>query len=152
MINNKFSPNTNIYKASQQTNTFITYSRKELFLQKVKKIIDANITNEQFGVNMLAQKVHLSVSQLNRKLKNLNGQSAGQFIRSTRMNYAITLLENDSLTIGEIAYQVGYLNQTHFCRSFKRKFGCTPSQYLVKKNKMRENGQEMRENGQRRER
>ena len=122
------------YQLHQSTQVLptILYSRKYLFLQKIKKIIDINMDNEEFCVATLAKKAHLSTSQLNRKLKSLNSEPAGQLIRIQRMNYAAQLLANDVATIGEIADRVGYPTHANFCRSFKRQFGCSPSQYSKK--------------------
>ena len=130
-------------------NTYNHLSREEVFFQKVKQLIHTNIGNEQFSVELLAKQLHLSVSQLNRKLNQIINKPAGQLIRDMRMNHATQLLLNNAASVGEIAYQVGYENPTHFSRGFKRKFGCAPSEYS--KIGMRKNGQTMRKNGQRTE-
>lgn len=106
------------------------YSREDFFLQKVKKIIQENISNEQFNVSLLATKVYLSVSQLNRRLNALDQESAGRLIRKIRMEYAVKLLSKNAQSIADIAYQVGFINQAHFCRSFKQEFGCPPTTYI----------------------
>ena len=53
---------------------------KEL-LSKFRKILDQNLQNDQFGVNMLASEAGLSISKLNRILKSATGKSGSQFIR-----------------------------------------------------------------------
>ena len=103
------------------------------FLQNIHKIIQQNLENVQLSVTFLAQKVHLSVSQLNRKLNKLANLSAGKLIRTCRINHAVLLLQEKRFSIGEIAYRIGYANSAHFCRSFKQYFGCTPSNYRARK-------------------
>lgn len=113
--------------------TTLNLSPKEhSFFTKVNSIVQSNLGDEQFDVNTLARKMHLSVSQLNRKLKAANHQSAGQLIRNTRMNHAATLLNQQLASVSDIAYEVGYVNPSHFSRSFKRYFGCSPSSYTKK--------------------
>ena len=102
-------------------------SSPDLFLKKVIRLIQINFDNELFDVSALARQMHLSVSQLNRKLNAKIQQSAGHLIWRMKMNYAAELLTQHAASISDVAYQVGYNNQAHFCRSFKRRFACTPS-------------------------
>ncbi len=74
----------------------------------------------------------MSVSQLNRKLRALIDQPAGQLIRSMRLQRAADLLKKESGTIAEICYQVGFNDQTSFTRAFKKQFGYPPSKYIIK--------------------
>lgn len=110
---------------------FINFDPQEAcFLKKVTQIITCNLSNCEFGVSHLAKEVHFSVSQLNRRLNLLIDKPAGKLIREIRMEYAVQLLDLNNDSISGIAYQIGYKNHTHFCRSFKQVFGCTPSDYL----------------------
>ena len=104
-------------------------SRDGLFLEKVRKNILSNLCHKNFGVESLAKKMYLSVSQLNRKLNALIGRPAGQLIRELRLHLAARLLAHNTGTISEVAQQAGFSDQAHFCRSFKKLFRCTPSQY-----------------------
>ena len=101
-------------------------SRKAIFLQNVKEVILQNMDNQHFDVAQLARKVFLSTSQLNRRLNALIGCSAGQLIRDIRMRHAANLLLNASMSIGNVAFEVGYINQANFCRCFKQWAGCSP--------------------------
>ena len=104
-------------------------SEDERFLKRVQDTVLKNINNERFDCHELARKVHLSISQLNRKLNALTNRPAGQLIRETRLDYAADLLTARVARIGEIALEVGFSNQAHFCRSFKRRFRCTPTTF-----------------------
>lgn len=114
------------------------------FVQQVRDIIDKHLDDHQFGVSDVAKNVHLSISQLNRRLKTYTGYAAGYWIRKARIEYAAHLLIYQTNSIGEVAYKVGYSHQAHFCRSFKQWFGCSPSRYAkqwYRRNEpMRENG------------
>lgn len=105
------------------------------FLKGVKEAIMQNMDNEHFSVKNLADFVHISVSQLNRKLKALIHQTPAEYICNVRLQYAAKLLANNTATVGEIACQVGFKDQANFCRCFKRAFNCTPSQYKLNQKK-----------------
>jgi len=104
----------------------------EAFLQRVLAAIEAHISDEHFGVEELAQAVNMSSSQINRKLHGLIDQPASQLIRSMRLQRAADLLKQNTGTVAEIAYQVGFSDQAHFARSFKKQFGCAPSEFRKK--------------------
>ncbi len=115
-----------------QTSKKSVLPERDAFIKKVRRLIQMNFDNELFDTACLARQAHLSVSQLNRKLNALIRQPAGRLIWEMKMDYAADLLTKYEATIGEIAFQVGYKNQAHFCRSFKRRFACTPSDFKKK--------------------
>lgn len=100
------------------------------FLEEVLNAIEHNLTNEQFGVEVLSEMIGMSVNHLNRKLKALIDQTAGKLIRSMRLQRAADLLKQKAVTISEIAYDMGFSSPNHFTRSFKKQFGVSPSEYV----------------------
>ncbi|MCB0300825.1 MAG: helix-turn-helix transcriptional regulator, partial [Calditrichaeota bacterium] len=50
-------------------------------------------------------------------------------IRSQRLQRAAELLLQNAGNVAEIAYRVGFSDQAHFTRSFKKQFGCPPTKY-----------------------
>lgn len=101
----------------------------EIFLRKVRSCIINHISDQHFGVDDLARTVHLSTSQLNRKLNLLISRPAGQFIRELRLSSAANYLAYSNETVGAIAAHSGFSDQAHFCRSFKKCFQSTPSRF-----------------------
>lgn len=81
------------------------------------------------GEEELAKAVNMSSAQLNRKLGALIDQPASHLIRSMRLQRAADLLQQNAGNVAEIAYQVGFNDQAHFARSFKKQFGCAPSEF-----------------------
>jgi signal transduction histidine kinase/DNA-binding response OmpR family regulator/ligand-binding sensor domain-containing protein len=99
------------------------------FLQKLQRSIQKNLSNEDLAVEELAQEVHMSRTQLHRKLKALTGQSASTFIRNYRLDAARHLLQEGTYSVKEISMLVGFKNQTYFSTKFKERFGQPPSAF-----------------------
>ncbi len=104
-------------------------AREDAFFQKILRIIQENIANEQFGVPDLSRAVHLSPSQLQRKLAALTNQSALQIIRTLRLRKAQQLLRSTGLPVSEIAWATGFSDPSYFTRMFSRACGVTPTEW-----------------------
>ena len=97
------------------------------FLNKIITVVHNHITQTDFGHAQLALKLHLSESQLYRKLKATSGKSTAVFIRSIRLQKGKELIQTTNKTISEVAYDVGFNDPSYFSRAFKEEFGHAPS-------------------------
>jgi TolB-like protein/AraC-like DNA-binding protein/Tfp pilus assembly protein PilF len=95
-------------------------------IERLTQIVLANLTNEQFGVNGLANEIGYSRSYLYRKLRLLKQQSISQFIRVIRLQEAYKLLQDGKLTASEVAYRVGFNNPSYFNSCFHAYYGFSP--------------------------
>lgn len=77
----------------------------------------------------LAEKQHLSKPYLSKYIKEKSGNTFGDIVKNVRMKKARTLLKNTSMTVENIADNVGYQNVEHFNRTFKKKYDMTPIQF-----------------------
>ncbi len=98
------------------------------FLQKVIAIIEENLSDEHFEVPDLANQLNMSRSNLLRKVKSLSGLSVSVFIRQVRLHHARRLLKDESLTISEVSYQVGFNSTSYFTKCFRETFGYPPGE------------------------
>ncbi|MDZ7757170.1 tetratricopeptide repeat protein [Rhodohalobacter sp.] len=110
-------------------------SMEEAFLLRVVEAIKKHLVDEDFSVDQLAREVGMSRSQLHRKLVALTDLSASEFIRSYRLNLAKDKIENHTGSISEIAYEVGFNSPSYFSKSFREKFGVSPSEFEAGKGK-----------------
>ena len=101
---------------------------EDVFLQKIQKIIEAHLSDADFTVMHLCQKIRLSQPQLYRKVKALTGKSIASYIRSFRLHKAKEMLQTTSLNVSEVAYEVGFTEPSYFSRSFSEEFGFPPSE------------------------
>lgn len=103
--------------------------REDVFVQKIRECIEANISDHTFSIEHLCKAVHLSQRQLQRKLEALTGFSPNQFIRSIRLNHAKTLLRDPDLSVTAVAYDCGFSDPSYFARVFKQEFRVTPLEW-----------------------
>ena len=99
------------------------------FLQNAMQIVETNMENEDFNIDVFTQKIGMSRSTLNRKLRALTNQTINQFIQSARLNRAADLLRQQSGTVAEIGFQTGFRSTAYFVKCFKDKFGVTPGKF-----------------------
>ena len=104
----------------------------ESFLQKIVRIVETNMADENFDMHQLCKAVNMSRSNLFRKLKALTGKSTTVFIRTLRLEKAKELLETTERTVSEIAFEVGFNSLKYFSRVFQEEFGKPPSEMRKK--------------------
>jgi ligand-binding sensor domain-containing protein/signal transduction histidine kinase/DNA-binding response OmpR family regulator len=104
-------------------------STDELFLKKAIKIVDENIYNSDFSVDLLVTEMHMSRSVVYRKIKALTNQSLLEFIKVIKLKRAGQLLIKTDMSISEITFDLGYSSLKHFRNSFKDFFHEVPSKY-----------------------
>lgn len=104
-------------------------SPDEILMERIMRIINANMSNPDLTVEMLADKVGMSRVHLNRKLKELTNQTARDFIRNTRLKQAATLLAQKKYQINRIAELVGFNNAGNFTTAFRQLYGVSPKDY-----------------------
>ena len=101
----------------------------DALMERVMKVVNANISNPDFNIDILAQEAGISRANLYRKIKEITGISSGKFLRNIRMEQAARLLKAGQNDISQIAELVGYTDSSHFSTAFKTHFGISPSEY-----------------------
>ena len=122
LLRKKFEGNT--IPTAEETPELNSRDRK--FVDDITQSVEKNISNLQFGVNILAEDVFLSVSQLTRKLKAITGKTPADFIRNIRLEKAVELLKNGE-SVADVTWEVGFKDSVYFSKVFKKHFGFSPS-------------------------
>ncbi|MGC9343571.1 MAG: response regulator, partial [Bacteroidales bacterium] len=107
-------------------------SNEEVLLRKAMKIVEDNISNPEFNVNIMSREIGVSRAALYRKLKALTNQSVNVFVRNIRLKRAAQLLEQNKVSVSEVAYMVGYNDVQYFRKCFTKQYNATPTQYAEK--------------------
>lgn len=92
-------------------------------------LIISQLDNTDYSVNELATDMHISRSQLHRKLQTLTGFSTTNFIKMVRLEKAKDMLKTGQGNVTEVAYSCGFSSQSYFTKSFTEYFGEPPSKY-----------------------
>jgi len=88
--------------------------------------------DKPISLNILADKLSMSPSYLSVFIKNHFGVGFVEYINRLRIQKALKLLENDKLTIQQIAEQCGYDTVHTFIRQFKKLYSMPPNEYRKK--------------------
>ncbi len=87
---------------------------------------------EKIDFRRLARLVPLSISQLDRRFKRIFQLTPQQFLLHVRINAACQMLASTDRNVSEIALRVGFYDQSHFTKAFRRELGITPTAYRRK--------------------
>ena len=100
------------------------------FLDTVNSIIEKNLDNIDFDMNMMARELGLSRSSLYAKFKALTGMTPNDFVLSCKLKRAATMLTaQPDLQIADISDRLGFGSPRYFTRCFKAQFEITPAEY-----------------------
>ena len=98
------------------------------FIRKLNEIIFENLENENFGVKELAREIGMSRFSLNRKLHFIYKKTINQYIREARLQQAMKMLQQGSITASEVAFKVGFSSPAYFSTCFSEYFGYPPGE------------------------
>ncbi len=124
-VNPKFH-GQNIHPAEVTIN-----SLDEKILQHALEIVEKNISDPEFNVDKFSTAIGMEASTLYKKLMALIDMPPGEFIRDIRMKRAAQLLDQNKISISEIAYMVGFDSPNYFSKVFKKYYNISPTDYLL---------------------
>lgn len=120
----------NLYQGSKEAEKEISEAhledRDRQFLKQLQAIIQKNLSDSEFGVEDMGQQIGLSRVQLYRKVKAMTGSSVVDLLRKARLAKARRLLKTRSMSVSEVAYEVGFSAPSYFTKCFKEEYGMLP--------------------------
>lgn len=117
-------------KPFTSTETLAVSPMDDLFLARLNKYLEENLTNSSLNMDMVAAGMNMSTSGLYRKVKGLSGLTPNDFIRLVRLKKAVNMMQQGELRINEIAFQVGFSSPAYFSTCFQKQYGRTPSNFM----------------------
>lgn len=97
-------------------------------LPRVKRAISDALPAKVVDINAVASALNVAPRTVQRQLAN-EGVTFKKLVDMARKEYAISEMENTSLSISEVAYRLGYQDMGSIYRAFKRWTGMTPVEY-----------------------
>jgi ABC-type sugar transport system substrate-binding protein/DNA-binding response OmpR family regulator len=101
---------------------------EDSFISRFKKMVEERLSDSNLSVEDLAADMRLSRVQLYRKVKALTGNTPIDLLRKARLAQAQRLLQTTTLSVSEIAYQVGFASPSYFSKCYKDEFGIVPGE------------------------
>ncbi|AEI44832.1 AraC family transcriptional regulator [Paenibacillus mucilaginosus] len=98
-------------------------------IEAVKQYVISHLS-EDLSLDAAAAEVFLSAKYLSRIFKEETGMGYTEFVTQKRMERALELMQNSSLTVEQVAGAVGYGTPAYFIKKFKEIHGCTPKTYV----------------------
>ena len=102
----------------------------EAFMERLHKIIQDNMTDNNLGLDELASQMNTSNSTLYRKVKANTGMNVNEYVRLCRLKRAAELLASQQYRINEVADMLGFSSSSYFAASFQKQFNISPSNFV----------------------
>jgi len=106
----------------------VSTPRDQNFIKRLSELVEANVSDEKFGVSELASEMGMSRSTIHRRLKAISNQSVSRFIRTIRLKKAKEMLIYTDFSASEVAYKVGFSSPTYFNHCYHKHFGYPPGE------------------------
>lgn len=113
-----------------QTNSMAMTKADESFLKTLNEIVMENMENPDFGLDDMADLLHISRSSLNRKIKGILDMTPNDYIRLERLKKAAQLLKEGNYKINEVCYMTGFNTPSYFAKCFQKQFGMLPKDFV----------------------
>lgn len=99
-------------------------------IEKIYNYIRDNFTKKMM-LDEAAAILNMSVVSFSRLIKQRTGKSFIEFVNEIRLGNATRLLIETGKSVSEVCYESGFNNISNFNRTFRKKQGCTPSEFRV---------------------
>ena len=104
--------------------------RDEELIAKVHKWLEDNVSDSDITVDQLAAYVGMGRTSMYNKIKGLTGKSPVELIQEFRLEKAVYYLQSGQYSVSETSYNVGFSDPGYFSRTFKKRFGVSPADYI----------------------
>lgn len=103
--------------------------KQHRWLAQALTYIGGRLFEGSVEVPVLAERLHVSTVQLNRRCKKVVGLPPGRLIRYLRLQESAYRLLHTNEPVTNLALDLGFFDAPHFCRVFEELYGCTPSSF-----------------------
>jgi DNA-binding response OmpR family regulator len=106
-------------------------SKNKQFMDELFVLLEERLESVDLSVDYLSQELGINRTKLNKKIKDLTGQSINEFVRSFRLKKAVEIMTSEDVSVTEVIYRIGIQSNSYFTSAFKKEYGKTPSQFMA---------------------
>lgn len=88
-----------------------------------------HLKDSNLNIDLFAEKMGYGRTTFYKKVKKLTGKTPNDYIKTLRMERAVELLKDDTLTVAQVSYDIGIEDPYYFSKTFKAFYGISPTQY-----------------------
>ena len=112
-----------------ETPTIIVEEQDRKLRAQLDNWISQHLRDSNLNIDLFAEKMGYGRTTFYKKVKKLTGKTPNDYIKMIRMERAVELLKDDTLTVAQVSYEVGIEDPYYFSKSFKAFYGISPTQY-----------------------
>lgn len=101
-------------------------------IKEITRYIREHYADKNLSIQSISTQVYLSPTYLCAFFKKSTGKTINEYITDTRIAKAKELLQDQQMKLYEISANIGFTDVNYFSTLFKRKVGCTPSEFREK--------------------
>ena len=116
-------------RTKSQGGTIFESHADKSFKQRIDELIAERMSDQKLNVDTLAEMMQMGHTTFYGRMRKVTGMTPNKYIMSERMKYASELLKQGKLNVGEVAWRVGFQDQSYFNKCFKAAFGVPPGKY-----------------------
>lgn len=109
-------------------NENINITKQKNTINKFRKLVEENYTMEHYP-KFYADKLAITANYLNFICRNYSGKKAGEIIRDRIILETKRMLVNSEFSISQIAFRLGFEDNSYFTKFFKTYAGLSPSEF-----------------------
>ena len=117
-----------LIKGESADPVILVNEHNDKFVKNILRVARANISNAEFSKDEFASLVNMSSSLLYKKTKSLTGLSPTDFIKTIRLDHALSLLQSREYTVTEVSELCGFTSVAYFSTVFRKHFGKSPTE------------------------
>jgi len=124
---------TNVKTIALEPGEILITTKDEQFLKEIIALVESNLDDSKFNIEIMANSLNMSRKTFNRKFKSLTSMTPVEFVRDMRIKRARQFLDAGETDIANIAYKIGFNSAGYFSTCFKETYKISPSDYLKQK-------------------